>query len=118
VSMKEVMAVIRPEKWRDTQRAVMEAGAQGVTQFRVLGRGRQLGLRYTGTTPETGGILMSYLPKRLVTCIVEAGKVRAVVDAMMKANRTGNPGDGKVFVCPVGDAWRVRTEERGTAAVV
>lgn len=113
--LKEVIAVIRPEKWRDTQRAAMEAGAKGVTQHRVLGRGRQAGLKYAGQNGT--GVVMSYLPKRLVSCIVPGESAHAVVDALIRANRTGNPGDGKVFVCPVAETWRVRTGERGAAAV-
>jgi nitrogen regulatory protein PII 2 len=113
--IKEIVAVIRPEKWRDTQRAAMDAGAQGITQHRVLGRGRQSGLKYAGAQ---GGASMNYLPKRLVSCMVAEEKADAVVQALIRANRTGNPGDGKIFVCPVEDAWRVRTEERGTPAVL
>jgi nitrogen regulatory protein PII 2 len=117
VEMKEILAVIRPEKWRDTQRAAMEAGAQGITQHRVLGRGRQAGLKYASATGTGESVVMSYLPKRLVSCVVPAAKSAAVVDALIKANRTGNAGDGKIFVCPVRAALRVRTEERGPAAV-
>lgn len=114
-TMKEILAVIRPEKWRETHRAVIAAGATGVTQHRALGRGRQAGLRYAGTGGQP--IVMGYLPKRMVSCVVPASKLEAVLNRLIEVNRTGNPGDGKVFVCPVGDAWRVRTAERGPAAV-
>lgn len=114
-SMKEIILIIRPEKWRDTQRAAMEAGAQGITQHRALGRGRQSGLFYAGGEGRTA--VMDYLPKRMVTCIIDADKADALVDAVIRVNQTGNPGDGKLFVCPVQDAWRVRTEERGVPAV-
>ena len=115
-TMKELVAVIRPEKWRETHRAAIEAGATGITQHRALGRGRQAGLRYAAAN---GGqpVVMGYLPKRLVSCIVTADKMPAVLKRLIEVNRTGNPGDGKIFVCPVADAWRVRTEERGQTAV-
>ncbi len=115
--LKEILAIIRPEKWRDSQRAVMSAGAQGVTQHRVLGRGRQAGLKYASAAGDGKNVVMSYLPKRLVSCIVPAEKADAVIESLIRANRTGNPGDGKIFVCPVDDARRVRTGESGTAAV-
>jgi nitrogen regulatory protein PII 2 len=112
--VKEIIAVIRPEKWRDTQRAALAAGASGITQHRALGRGKQAGLRYASGT---NTVVMGYLPKRVVSCVVEDAQTEKVLAALMKANRTGNPGDGKVFVCPVEDAWRVRTEEHGDAAL-
>lgn len=118
--MKEILAIIRPEKWRDTQKAMMAAGAQGLTQHRALGRGKQAGLKYAGAEVDgvRTAVVMGYLPKRVVTCFVQAGKVDAVVHKLIEANRTGNPGDGKVFVLPVTDAWRVRTGERGVPAIV
>jgi nitrogen regulatory protein PII 2 len=114
--LKEVLAVIRPEKGRETMRAAIEAGAQGVTQHRVLGRGRQAGLRYASAAGDGKAVVMSYLPKRLVSCVVPSEKVAAVLEGVMRVNKSGNPGDGKIFVCPVGDAWRVRTGERGPSA--
>ena len=113
--LKEIIAIIRPEKWRATQQAVVAAGALGVSQNRVLGRGRQAGLRYPGV--ENGTVVMGYLPKRMLNCVVPADKVEAVVQGIIRANRTGNPGDGKIFVCPVSDAARVRTGERGESAI-
>jgi nitrogen regulatory protein PII len=69
--MKEILAVIRPEKGREAMRAALEAGAQGVTQHRVLGRGKQAGLRYASAAGN-GTVVMGYLPKRLVSCVVAA----------------------------------------------
>lgn len=118
--MTEILAVIRPEKWRDTQRAVMAAGAQGVTQHRALGRGKQAGLKYAGAEVDgvRTAVVMGYLPKRVVSCVVPAAKAGAVVQRLIEANRTGNPGDGKIFVFPVSEAWRVRTGERGVPALI
>ncbi|MGQ0644750.1 MAG: P-II family nitrogen regulator [Elusimicrobiota bacterium] len=116
--LKEIIAVVRPEKWRATQTAIFAAGVTGASQNRILGRGRQAGLRYlsrirTGDGPVT----MGYLPKRMVSCIVREEQVSAVVEGILQANRTGNHGDGKVFVCPVEESVRVRTGERGAASV-
>jgi nitrogen regulatory protein PII 2 len=117
-ALKEIIAVIRPEKGRATQEAILAAGAAGVSQHRALGRGRQSGLRYLsqGRT-ENGFITMGYLPKRVLSCVVAARDARAVVDAIIGVNRSGNPGDGKVFVCPLEDAVRIRTGERGIDSV-
>jgi nitrogen regulatory protein PII 2 len=116
--LKEIIAIIRPEKWRATQQAIFEAGATGVSQNRVLGRGRQAGLRYLGNGQTKGGLVtMDYLPKRMLSCVVESEKVDAVVAGILRVNGSGNHGDGKIFVCPVGEVVRLRTSERGATAI-
>jgi len=105
--MKEVIAVIRAEKWRPTMEALDALGVGEVANFRVLGRGVQRGLRYLrrvaegrggpGTTIETS---IQFLPKRLVSWVVPEEKVSELVAALIRVNQTGNVGDGKVFVCP------------------
>ena len=113
---KEVIAIIRPEKWRVTQQAVFSAGVQGASQNRVLGRGRQAGLRYLKANRE--GVSMGYLPKRQVSFVVPAELVKDVVEQIIGVNKSGNPGDGKIFVCPILDAVRIRTGERGQEAIL
>lgn len=116
-ALKEVIAIIRPEKWRATQQAVFAAGAMGVSQNRVLGRGRQAGLRYVSRRTHAA-VVMGYLPKRFLSCVVPARLVKDVVDNILRVNKSGAPGDGKIFVCPVDDAVRLRTGERGTSAIL
>ena len=108
--MKEIIAVIRTGKWPETLVKLEAAGVVGFTRQRVYGRGKQKGLRYTADGEENKGI--SFLPKWMVTVVVEDSKVDAVVEAILAANRTGEIGDGKVFVCPVADSVRIRTNER------
>jgi nitrogen regulatory protein PII 2 len=116
-ALKEVIAVIRPERWRSTQSSIYLAGGMGVTQKRVLGRGRQAGLSYMSMVKFDGAARLGYLPKRIVRCVVEAENVPAVVKAIIKANQTGNPGDGKIFVCPIEESVRIRTGETGKEAL-
>ena len=113
--LKEVIAIIRPEKWRATQQAVFSSGVQGASQHRVLGRGRQAGLRYLKPNREL--VAMGYLPKRYISFVVPAELVKDVVGQIIHVNKSGNPGDGKIFVCPVLDAVRIRTGERGHDAI-
>lgn len=107
--IKEIIAVIRPGKWAETLVKLEEIGLAGFTRQRVYGRGKQKGLRYSSDGEETQGI--SFLPKWMVTIVVEDSKVDAVLEALMKANRTGDIGDGKVFISSVADSIRIRTNE-------
>ncbi len=107
--MKEIMAVIRPGKWAETLVKLEAIGIAGFTRQRVYGRGKQRGLRYSGEGDETQGI--SFLPKWMVTIVVVDSKVDSVVEALMSSNRTGEIGDGKIFICTVSDSVRIRTNE-------
>ena len=107
--MKEIMAVIRPGKWPETLVKLEEIGIAGFTRQRVYGRGKQRGLRYSSEADDSRGI--SFLPKWLVTLVVVDSKVDEVVEALMKCNRTGDIGDGKIFICPITDTIRIRTNE-------
>ena len=99
--MKEIIAVIRAEKWQATLEALQTVGVEDTTQRRVMGRGRQQGLQYLRRAQGAEGASMPYLPKRLVTCLVEDQQVPATVQALIQVNQTGNYGDGKIFVCPL-----------------
>lgn len=106
--MKEVLAIIRPEKWQATKEAAAGLGAYETAHVRVLGRGRQRGLRYlrrvaadkgAPAREEVGG--MQFLPKRMVTWFVPDAKAKRLVAAIIAINQTSNFGDGKIFVCPL-----------------
>jgi len=99
--MKEVIAVVRPERCRPTVEALAALGVTEADHQRVLGRGRQRGLRYLRRSAGGAGGDMLFLPKRLIRCAVEDRLVDAVVAAVIGANQTGNVGDGKVFVRPL-----------------
>lgn len=106
--MKEVLAIIRPEKWPATKEAAAGLGAYETAHVRVLGRGRQRGLRYlrrvatekgAPAREEVGG--MQFLPKRMVTWLVPDAQAKRLVEAIIGINQTDNFGDGKIFVCPL-----------------
>ena len=107
--IKEVIAIIRPGKWVETLSKLEGVGVVGVTRQRVYGRGKQRGLRYGKEDQADRGI--SFLPKWMVTLVVEISKVDAVVEILLQTNRTGDIGDGKIFICPVLDSVRIRTNE-------
>jgi nitrogen regulatory protein PII 2 len=99
--MKEVIAIIRPEKWQATMDAISELDADQICQYRVSGRGKQRGLRYLRPiTGEEVGV-MPFLPKRMASWFVEEADVDAFVAAIIKVNQADNFGDGKIFVCPL-----------------
>jgi len=112
--VKEVIAVIRNERWQATREAVGPLDVQEICHQRVLGRGRQRGLRYL--RPSKGGEVggMEFLPKRMVVWLASDDKVDALVAALIRVNRGGNYGDGKIFVCPVEDAPVPKVDEAGT----
>ena len=116
-SLKEILAFLRPNKHQMTRQALEAAGVISYTTFRVLGRGRQRGLTFPDAAREDAAI--RFLPKQCFSILVEESQVPAALEAILKANRTGQGehGDGKVFVLDVSDAVRISTDERGSAAV-
>ncbi len=112
--MKKVEAIIKPFKMEDVKEALLESGIEGMTVTEVKGFGRQKGHTeiYRGSE-----YTVDFLPKVKFEVVVPEASVATVVQAIIKAARTGKIGDGKVFVLPVEDAIRIRTEERGTAAL-
>lgn len=126
--MKEIIAVIRMNKVNVTKKALADAGVCSLHAMKVMGRGKMQVdfsmLDEIGTREEIGGILADGLsagtrliPKRLLTILVRDEEVKKVVDTIIKVNKEGNRGDGKIFVSPVLDAARIRTGERGEDAV-
>ncbi|WP_028973002.1 P-II family nitrogen regulator [Spirochaeta cellobiosiphila] len=120
--MKEVMAVIRMNKINDTKRALAAVGISSFTATgRVMGRGKgQVDYRILAGAKEGYQEAIDQLgqgprlvPKRLLTVTVPDGKVKTVVDTIIKTNKTGHAGDGKIFVLPIHEAARVRTGETG-----
>jgi nitrogen regulatory protein P-II 1 len=112
--VKKVEAIIRPEKLQAVQDAMDGLGASGLTVTEVLGCGAQRG--YTETY-RGARVNISLQRKVKVEAVVGDSLVDAVVNAITGAARTGEVGDGKIFVLPVDDAVRVRTGDRGDAIV-
>lgn len=113
--MNKVEAIIRPERLEAVKEALAEAGFVGLNTFNVTGRGVQKGIVHAGRGGEEYRVDM--LPKSKVELVVPDGETERVVSIIVQASRTGSIGDGKIFIMPVADAIRVRTGERGDAAI-
>lgn len=112
--MKKVEAIIKPFKLEEVKEALSAVGVEGMTVIEVKGFGRQKGHTeiYRGNE-----YTVDFLPKIKIEIILADGMVAAAVEAIVKAAKTGKIGDGKVFVSPVENAIRIRTEETGDKAV-
>ena len=117
--MKEVLAIIQMNKMEATKDALDVIGIPSITAYKVTGRGKQKGLQIPHPSPLEDGDekRMRYIPKRMISVMVEDEFVPAVVAVVTKVNRTGNFGDGRIFVCPVDESVRIRTGERGNEAI-
>ncbi len=123
--MKEVIAVVRMNMMNKTKAALTEAGVDAFFAHEAQGRGKGFINANVVEGVESGfeeaaevlGEKGKLYPKRMVTVVVADDLVEDVVEAIIEVNRTGKPGDGKVFVLPVGDAVRVRTAESGAKAI-
>jgi nitrogen regulatory protein P-II 1 len=112
--MKLIIAIIKPFKLEEVKTALSEIGVEGMTVTEVKGFGRQKGHTeiYRGSE-----YTVDFLPKVKVEIVVADAIVGKVIEAIVKSAKTGKIGDGKVFVVPVEEAVRIRTDERGDAAV-
>ena len=117
--MKEVLAIIQMNKMEATKDALDVIGIPSITAYKVFGRGKQRGLQIPlpSELEESEKKSMKYIPKRMISIMVEDEFVPAVVAVITKVNRTGNIGDGRIFVCPIDEAVRIRTGERGNEAI-
>lgn len=113
--MKKVEAIIRPDRLQMVQDGLDELGISGLTVTEVVGCGAQRGYTevYRGTRAN-----ISLQRKVKVEAVIQDSRVDGVVEAIAKAARTGEVGDGKIFILPVDDAIRIRTGERGEDIVV
>ena len=112
--MKKLEAIIKPFKLEEVKEALAELGIEGMTVTEVKGFGRQKGHTeiYRGSE-----YTVDFLPKIKIEMVLPDGSVDAAVGAIVKSAKTGKIGDGKIFVSPVSEAIRIRTEEKGDAAV-
>ena len=112
--MKLVTALIKPFKLDDVRETLAELGIQGITVTEVKGFGRQKGHTelYRGAE-----YVVDFLPKVKVEIVVESSRVDAVIDAIVKAARTGKIGDGKIFVSDLSGVVRIRTGETDEQAI-
>jgi nitrogen regulatory protein P-II 1 len=112
--MKKIEAVIRHEKLNQVKAALESVDISGMTVQEVRGRGEQKGLEFIN---RAGKYRVDLLPKMLVTIVVPDKKVAAIVDALIHGARTGEIGDGKIFVSEVERCIRIRTGEEGDEAL-
>ncbi len=112
--MKKIEAIIKPFRLTDVKDALNEIGIQGLTVTEVKGFGRQKGHTeiYRGSE-----YTVDFLPKMKVETVVADNLKDAAVKAIIKAAKTGKIGDGKIFVSTIEEATRIRTDERGDAAI-
>jgi nitrogen regulatory protein PII 2 len=144
--MKEIIAIIRTDHLEPTKGTLESIGVKGITFSHVIGRGKQRGtirvLDPEGTVrrkvgvhimqqrgiisdaddpkyhvPVQKDIELGFLPKKMLMIVVNDDQVPLIVDALTQINRSGQQGDGKIFVCPMTDAVRIRTGERGNKAL-
>ena len=108
--MKLVIAYIRHEAFEPIRMELLELGFPSLSIIEVKGSGRQKGI----TEQYRGSSVTNYLrPKIKIECVVADGDVQTIVDTVLRHARTGSIGDGKVFVLPVEQAYRIRTGESG-----
>jgi nitrogen regulatory protein PII len=112
--MKKIEAIIKPFKLEEVKDALGEIGIEGMTVTEVKGFGRQKGHTeiYRGSE-----YTVDFLPKIKLELVLTEKQVESAVAAIVKAAKTGKIGDGKVFVSPVEQATRIRTDEHGDAAI-
>jgi nitrogen regulatory protein P-II 1 len=112
--MKKIEAIIKPFKLSEVKDALNELGIQGMTVTEVKGFGRQKGHTeiYRGSE-----YTVDFLPKIKIETVLPDNQVKAAIEAIVKAAKTGKIGDGKVFVSQIDEAIRIRTDERGDNAV-
>ena len=110
--MKKVEAIIRPFKLEDVKLALVNAGIVGMTVSEVRGFGRQKGQveRYRGSE-----FTVEFLQKLKIEVVIDDGRVDTVVNAIAEAAKTGEIGDGKIFISPVDTVVRIRTGDRDSS---
>lgn len=127
--MKEVMCFIRSNKVNQTKASLAEAGFPSFTCMKVLGRGKKsIDMALEQSLVDSGELKATpfaenlsergrLIPKRFFTLIVDDEDVKTVVDTIMEVNSTGTPGDGKIFILPIEEVYRVRSGETGEIAI-
>jgi len=112
--MKKIEAIIKPFKLEDVKEALAEVGVEGLTVTEVKGFGRQKGHTeiYRGSE-----YTVDFLPKLKLEIVTTDDLLEPAVKAIITSAKTGKIGDGKIFILPVEDVIRIRTEEHGEKAV-
>ena len=112
--MKNIEAIIREEKLEAVKKHLEEIGYFGMTLTEVSGRGRQKGVPLKWGSKE---YRLEFLPKLKIEVVVMDEDVPGAINAIIRGARTGDIGDGKIFIIPIEDAVRIRTGDSGNNAV-
>ncbi|MEW6005143.1 MAG: P-II family nitrogen regulator [Stygiobacter sp.] len=112
--MKKIEAIIRPYKLDDVKEALLEEGIHGMTITEVRGYGRQKGHKETYRGSE---YQIEFVPKLKIEIVVDNKLLEKAVDAILRTAKTGQVGDGKIFISDISDAIRIRTDESGKSAL-
>lgn len=121
--MKEILAIIRPSMITKTKKVLDVLGYPSLTAISAVGRGKQksfvdeVKIIKNNDKLQSYNDQMRYVPKRLIMIVIHDEDVNLIVEAIMKVNRTGNYGDGKIFVCPIENSIRVRNKDEGIEAI-
>ena len=112
--MKRIIAIFRQERFEDVKNALIAIGCEGLTVTEVKGRGRELGIKesYRGSS-----YCIEFIPKTRIELIVKKEDLDDIVNAITDNAKTGQNGDGKIFISSVEDVVRIRTGERGRKAL-
>lgn len=112
--MKKIEAIVRPEKVDDVRRAIESVGYPGMTMTEAQGHGKQKGIvqQWRGETYR-----VEFLPKVKMEIVVADSDAERLIKAIITAAKTGAVGDGKIFVTDIKDVIKIRTSERGDAAL-
>ncbi|HLF05191.1 MAG TPA: P-II family nitrogen regulator [Dehalococcoidia bacterium] len=113
--MKKIEAIIRPEKFEELKRSLADAGFVGMNTVQVTGRGAQRGIVHQGRGGQS--VQIDMLPKLKLELVVDDADTDRVCEIIINNSRTGNIGDGKIFISPVERVIRVRTGELDRAAL-
>jgi nitrogen regulatory protein P-II 1 len=111
---KKIEAFIRPEKFEDVKQALYDIGIIGMNVLEIHGHGQQGGITLAW---RTGTYKLDMLPRYQINIVLSDHNVEKTLAAICQAAYTGEQGDGMIFVYPVEDVIRIRTQERGTAAL-
>lgn len=112
--MKKIEAIIRPFKLDEVKEALLEEGVRGMTISEVRGYGRQKGHKETYRGSE---YQIEFVPKIKIEVVVDDAIVEKVIDAILTHAKTGQVGDGKIFIYNIEDIIRIRTDESGPEAL-
>ncbi|MGK9475248.1 P-II family nitrogen regulator [Melioribacter sp. OK-6-Me] len=112
--MKKIEAIIRPFKLDEVKEALLEVGVRGMTITEVRGYGRQKGHKETYRGSE---YQIEFVPKIKLEVVVDESIFEKAIDAILNTAKTGQVGDGKIFISDISDAIRIRTDESGTEAL-